>query len=70
VIPRPAAASCAWCGRVFHLRPLGPLPKYCKRSCRQRAYELRKIAALIGHSDDMRRSAPEGIPAKGPLGLT
>ena len=40
-----AELECAHCGRGFtpetRSRP-GPLPLYCGRTCRQRAYELRK----------------------------
>jgi hypothetical protein len=38
--------ECAHCGVRFtpppRARP-GPSPKYCGRTCRQRAYELRKV---------------------------
>ena len=38
--------ECVHCGKSFtppeRERP-GPAPKYCGRTCRQRAYELRKV---------------------------
>lgn len=36
--------SCAWCGRSMVDSELGRRRKYCKRSCRQRAYEQRALA--------------------------
>lgn len=36
--------SCAWCGRSMVDSELGRRRKYCKRSCRQRAYEQRTLA--------------------------
>lgn len=43
-----AALVCGWCGRLFD-RPnrRGPTPVYCKQSCRQRAYETRRLEAAI-----------------------
>ena len=44
--------ACAWCGR-----PIGPSSSagrprtYCKRSCRQRAYEARRRSAELGLSE-------------------
>jgi hypothetical protein len=43
----PQTLVCRHCGREFtapsRRRP-GPVPRYCGRSCRQRAYELRRDA--------------------------
>jgi hypothetical protein len=44
VAPVPRRLECAHCGRAFDPPPRakpGPAPKYCGRTCRQRAYELR-----------------------------
>ena len=38
--------ECGHCGKAFTPPPRatpGPAPKYCGRTCRQRAYELRKV---------------------------
>lgn len=35
--------ACAWCGRAMVDSDLGRRRKYCKRSCRQRAYEQRAL---------------------------
>ncbi|MDF0530685.1 hypothetical protein P0W64_13995 [Tsukamurella sp. 8F] len=43
---RRRTAVCAWCGREVVSEGPGRTRKYCKRSCRQRAYESR--AALAG----------------------
>ncbi|MXP22115.1 hypothetical protein GIY30_12250 [Gordonia sp. HNM0687] len=41
--PRRRPYSCAWCGRSMIDSDLGRRRKYCKRSCRQRAYEQRAL---------------------------
>lgn len=33
--------ACAWCGREFTDTELGRRRRYCRQSCRQRAYEQR-----------------------------
>lgn len=46
-VTTPTSATCAHCGQPFTVdRRPGPTPRYCRRSCRQRAYEAR--AALAG----------------------
>ncbi|MFW0785747.1 hypothetical protein AAFP35_14625 [Gordonia sp. CPCC 206044] len=35
--------ACAWCGRSISDSELGRRRKYCKQSCRQRAYEQRAL---------------------------
>ena len=44
---------CSWCGERFAI-PDGPgrVPKYCRRSPRQRAYEARRVAAARGLAED------------------
>jgi hypothetical protein len=44
-VANPASVECAHCGREFTPAPRarpGARPRYCGRTCRQRAYELRK----------------------------
>ena len=37
-------SKCSWCGENFDApHSKGPRPTYCKPSCRQRAYEARRI---------------------------
>ncbi|BDH57557.1 hypothetical protein [Tsukamurella sp. PLM1] len=43
---RRRSGTCAWCGREVVSEGPGRTRKYCRRSCRQRAYESR--AALTG----------------------
>ncbi|MCT1432403.1 hypothetical protein [Dietzia maris] len=40
--PRRGEASCAWCGRPVDEGGTGRRRRYCRRSCRQRAYEQRR----------------------------
>ncbi|GEE02890.1 hypothetical protein nbrc107696_33360 [Gordonia spumicola] len=41
--PRKRPYACAWCGREMVDSDTGRRRKYCKRSCRQRAYEQRTL---------------------------
>lgn len=48
-------ARCAWCSRPIPRRPggnVGRPAKYCRRSCRQRAFEARRRGEALGVSDD------------------
>lgn len=40
-------APCQWCGRPVTQPSSGRKRKYCKRSCRQRAYEQRQMNARL-----------------------
>lgn len=40
--------ACAWCGTAFTLAMTGRIPKWCSRSCRQRAWEQRRAAESPG----------------------
>lgn len=40
--PRRGEVSCAWCGRPVDEGSSGRRRRYCRRSCRQRAYEQRR----------------------------
>lgn len=37
------SAQCEWCGKEIALSPRGRRRKYCDQTCRQRAYEHRKV---------------------------
>lgn len=37
--------NCSWCGVDFPRPARGRRPRYCGRSCRQRAYEMRSAGA-------------------------
>lgn len=56
VEPTPTESKrCAWCSRSLPERPphqSGRRPKYCRRSCRQRAYEARRRSDELGLGDD------------------
>lgn len=44
--------ACVWCGRAFRsATAVGRPAKYCRRSCRQRAYEARRHAGDLDWSD-------------------
>jgi len=47
--PRDAdgAKLCAWCGEVIRQSGVGRSKDYCRRSCRQRAYEARKQREVV-----------------------
>ena len=50
---------CLWCGTTFQRRYLvGRKPCYCHRSCRQRAYEARRRAALVAAHPQARPAIP------------
>lgn len=67
--PRP----CAWCGETIHRQaPGGRRRLYCKQSCRQRAFEARRTAALIAEAvtaatDSSRGLSPAEAAAYPPL---
>jgi hypothetical protein len=50
--------TCAWCGEAFE-RPntRGPAPLYCRKSHRQRAYEVRGYNQLLIELNTLRRKA-------------
>jgi len=47
--PRDAggAKGCAWCGEPIRQSGVGRSRDYCRRSCRQRAYEARKQREIV-----------------------
>ena len=53
-------AVCVWCGATFVAPSLrGPLPKFCRRSHRQRAYEAKRLATTANSSP------PESVTGHG-----
>ena len=42
---RLAATVCGWCGGPIEIKARGRIPKWCSRSCRQRAWEQSRAAA-------------------------
>jgi hypothetical protein len=65
----PPTLVCAHCGRAFtHDGRPGPTPRYCRRSCRQRAYETRAAAAVVAvaHHPDAGLSASGRVHALDP----
>jgi hypothetical protein len=55
---------CKWCGRAFRLGSTGRRAVYCRRACRQRAYEARREAqrieyALAMAAADSSRDSPD-----------
>ncbi len=46
---------CAWCGREVEQAETGRLRKFCRQSCRQRAYEQRHA-----HRQEDGRPLPDG----------
>lgn len=50
--PRRGESACAWCGRPVDEGGTGRRRRYCRRSCRQRAYEQRQSLRV--------RELPEG----------
>lgn len=58
------SVTCAWCGTVVPYTGTGRRPKWCGRSCRQRAYEARTAdrrttAATIPQRDPVREVVRE-----------
>ncbi|MET9326872.1 hypothetical protein [Tsukamurella sp. NPDC003166] len=49
---RRRSAACAWCGREVVSEGPGRTRKYCRRSCRQRAYEARQALAGTALPED------------------
>ena len=43
---------CEWCGRRLAPATVGRPRRYCRRSCRQRAYESRRRSSELGLGDD------------------
>lgn len=48
---RAKAGRCGWCGEAFVQHPKGRPRRWCKQSCRQRAFEARKYSEKLGVDD-------------------
>ena len=49
---RRVLSSCSWCGRQIAESEVGRRRRYCRQSCRQRAYEHRKGLEGTGIPED------------------
>ncbi|MEV5650851.1 hypothetical protein AB0L57_21585 [Nocardia sp. NPDC052254] len=49
---RRVLSSCLWCGREIADSDIGRRRRYCRQSCRQRAYEHRKGLEGTGIAED------------------
>jgi hypothetical protein len=57
----PNSFDCHWCGTCFLRRhPTGRRPLYCRRTCRQRAYEHRRRGAFVAGLP----AVPAALPVK------
>lgn len=61
---RPLARECAWCSDPIQLNPRAQHQRYCSRSCRQRAYEVRTAARRAQHSQEAGTARSEGEPVR------
>ena len=52
VMSRRVLSSCSWCGRQIAESEVGRRRRYCRQSCRQRAYEHRKGLEGTGIPED------------------
>ena len=74
----PAPGLCEWCGRPVRQGATGRRRRYCRRSCRQRAYEARKqreavvaaVAAVVARGTVSSRDArvPGTVSSRDPGG--
>ncbi|MFC0315503.1 hypothetical protein ACFQNE_10560 [Gordonia phosphorivorans] len=62
---RPEHNACAWCGRDIVESERGRRRKYCKRSCRQRAYEQRTLTEGTAIPADALILSPEELTSLG-----
>ncbi|GED97977.1 hypothetical protein [Gordonia crocea] len=58
---RDRQVACAWCGREIEDSTLGRRRKYCRQSCRQRAYEQRTLTAGTNIPDDAVILRPDEV---------
>lgn len=49
--------TCERCGKPVAVAGRGPMPKYCGQTCRQRAFESRRIAAAEAERDIWKAEA-------------
>ena len=61
----PVRNACTWCGREIVESERGRRRKYCKRSCRQRAYEQRSLTEGTSISSDSLILSPDELTSLG-----
>ena len=55
--PRPKTVNCEVCGKAVTVKHnVGKLPKYCSASHRQKAVELRKVAAPVAQAAEYKKA--------------
>lgn len=62
--------ACGWCGQPIILRHTGRMPKWCSRSCRQRAWEQTRAAASGHAAVRVVDRYVAAVPADGPGWIT
>jgi hypothetical protein len=51
---RPSTATCANCGKVFEVGPIGRLPRFCRPTCRTAACDRAKRGGRPSAEDKQR----------------
>jgi len=64
ITEQPVARECAWCGDPIELRPRARHQRYCSRSCRQRAYEVRTATTRRQTDQAAGRARTEQEPVR------
>lgn len=64
VSERPVARECAWCGTAIELNPRAQHQRFCSRSCRQRAYEVRTATRRAQQDQDAGTARPADEPIR------
>lgn len=61
---RPLARECTWCAKPITVNPRAQHQRYCSRSCRQRAYEVRTAVRRAQDAQEAGTARPEGEPIR------
>lgn len=64
VSERPVARECAWCGTAIEIRPRAQHQRFCSRSCRQRAYEVRTATRRAQADQDAGTARRDDEPVR------
>lgn len=59
---------CAWCGGPINQPPVGRLRDFCRRHCRQRAYEARREQLRIVEAVDAAMRSDPSRDGSGAVG--
>lgn len=59
---RPIQTPCGWCGKAVPQPETGRLLRYCNRSCRQRAYEIRAASRRL--QEDLEAGRVQRAPVE------